>query len=365
MKVLFIGHYRDGNSGWASASKNYILAMDKAGIDVVPASLKLNDTPPDLPDRILELESKSIKNCDVCIQHVLPHHLQYNGFFKKNIALCVYECYDAYGTDWPARINMMDELWTSSQFSKACFITAGVKIPIKIIPHAFDLSIYEQPLEKIEHPLIDGNVLFYTIADLNQRKNLAAFIRTFHITFTRNMPVSLLIKTSRHGMTGQECAKIVQEECLKIKKSLKLYRRTEDYHDEMIIADQIAEKELMHIHNSGHVYVCTSRGEAWCVPLFDAVGFNKITIAPKDMFDYPVTYEVPTFSTTVRGMNDTFFEIGSGREKWEDIDEIALSKAMMKAYEDVVNNHKPEPAKLDAYSYEVVGNLIKETLCQN
>jgi len=33
MKVLYIGHYRDG-TGWGNAAVNNILAMDAAGIDV-------------------------------------------------------------------------------------------------------------------------------------------------------------------------------------------------------------------------------------------------------------------------------------------------------------------------------------------
>ena len=43
MKVLYVGCYRDG-TGWGKAAENYILAMDAVGIDVVPRSVKLNET---------------------------------------------------------------------------------------------------------------------------------------------------------------------------------------------------------------------------------------------------------------------------------------------------------------------------------
>ena len=45
MKVLYIGHYKDGDTGWANASKDTVLAMDAAGIDIVPRALKLNEAP--------------------------------------------------------------------------------------------------------------------------------------------------------------------------------------------------------------------------------------------------------------------------------------------------------------------------------
>lgn len=361
MKVLFIGHYRDGNTGWATVSRDYIHAMDKAGIDIAIASVKLNDAVPELDDRILELEKKSIKGCDICIQHVLPHHLEYNGNFKKNIALCVYESENNI-SEWSTKINMMDELWTSSEFSKRCFESSGVTIPIRIIPHAFNLEQYSTTPEKIEHSLLDGNIVFYTIADLNQRKNLAALIRTFHIAFSVNMPVRLFIKTSRHGMHAEEVAAIVQDECRKIKQALKLYRRVEDYISELIIADNIDRKELMQLHATGDVYVCTSRGEAWCVPLFEASAMNKITIAPAKMFDYPIDYEARTYRTPVKGMNDTFFEVSSGREVWYDIDEIHLKELLLKAYDDAIEKRNKQK-DLSKFSHENVGNLIKETLC--
>ena len=56
MKVLYIGCYREG-TGWGQAAIDYILAMDSVGIDVVPRAVKLNNNQPELPQRILELES--------------------------------------------------------------------------------------------------------------------------------------------------------------------------------------------------------------------------------------------------------------------------------------------------------------------
>ena len=72
MKVLYIGHYREG-TGWGRAAIDYILSMDAAGIEVVPRAVKLNDRQPELPPRLLELENQESSGCDVCIQHVLPH----------------------------------------------------------------------------------------------------------------------------------------------------------------------------------------------------------------------------------------------------------------------------------------------------
>ena len=72
MKVLFIGVYKDG-TGWGNAAQNYILALDAAGVDVVPRAIKFNDRQAEVPQRILQLEKKSSKGCTHVIQNVLPH----------------------------------------------------------------------------------------------------------------------------------------------------------------------------------------------------------------------------------------------------------------------------------------------------
>jgi len=84
MKVLYIGHYKE-KSGWGQAARDYILAMDSVGIDVVPRAFKLGNPSAQLPSRLLELEKKSAIGSTICVQHVLPHYMEYNNGFKKNI----------------------------------------------------------------------------------------------------------------------------------------------------------------------------------------------------------------------------------------------------------------------------------------
>ena len=136
MKILYVGCYRDG-TGWANAAQGYILALDKAGVEVVPRFVKLNSGFNQIPSRIEELESNSDKDCDIVIQHVLPHHMDFNGNFDKNIALYVTETSHCKNTSWPDRINLMDEAWVPNSFmaneasanSQIC--TPHYKVPMR------------------------------------------------------------------------------------------------------------------------------------------------------------------------------------------------------------------------------------------
>ena len=51
MKVLYIGHYKDG-TGWGDAATNNILALHKAGVDVVPRAISYNNSDSDVNETI-------------------------------------------------------------------------------------------------------------------------------------------------------------------------------------------------------------------------------------------------------------------------------------------------------------------------
>jgi hypothetical protein len=89
MKILYIAHYKEG-SGWSRAALDYILALDQNGFDVVCRNIQLTSTEHHVPERIHELESKSLDGVDVCIQHLLPHHMIGTKKFKKNILLSIH-----------------------------------------------------------------------------------------------------------------------------------------------------------------------------------------------------------------------------------------------------------------------------------
>lgn len=365
MRVLYLGYFHE-NSGWSNAAMNYLLAMDSVGIDVVPRSVRLNDKNPKLPDRYYELERNDIDECDVVIQHLLPHHLKYDGFFAKNIALCVYELFYSQLNNWSAKINMMDELWVPSRFTSKVFDSAGVTIPMSVVPHTFDVSEYDKKYEKIQSSELDGNYIFYTIADLNVRKGLHSLIQAFHLEFSPNEPVALVIKSSKYGMNPEQVFKTIKEECDKIKTNMKLYKNMSLYKPELIIPEQLNREEILGLHSTGNCYVNTSHGEAFCIPLYEAMAMGKDLVCPADMYDYITQqngYLVEYTTNVAFGCLDTFPEISSSREYWYDIDVRHLARQMRNAYRNRDMN-KNLTAKFDAknYSYEKIGNYIKELL---
>lgn len=176
MKVLYIGHYRDG-TGWGDAAINNILAMDKAGIQVVPRPITYNQKDSEYPDRIKELESQSSYGCEVCVQHTLPHLYSFNSSYR-NIGFLATETTSFNDTGWDKYCNLMDEMWVPSTISKACCRLSGVKTKINVVPHSLDIASYinHQPKNRIQE--LDNSFNFVFIGEFIE-KEYQSFITGF------------------------------------------------------------------------------------------------------------------------------------------------------------------------------------------
>tara|TARA_R110002167_G_scaffold97948_11_gene258020 strand:+ start:5494 stop:6612 length:1119 start_codon:yes stop_codon:yes gene_type:complete len=369
MKILYIGHYREG-TGWGNAAIEYILAMHSAGLDVVCRAIKLNDVDPEVPALIDELEAKSIKGCDVCIQHVLPHMIDYNGKFDKNIALYATETSNFKKTTWAEKINTMDEAWVINQEMVEVSRASDVSIPIKVVPHACSMSKYERSYPRLELPTED-KFTFYFIGEVIRRKNLVALLKAFHLVFDSSEPVSLVIKTNKSGMSPEECQGHVLEMCDTVKNNLKLHSKIEDYSREIIITQRLTEEQMCSLHQHCDCFVMPSFGEAWCIPAFDAMGFGNTPICSNSggMSDFvgKSGFLVDGAWEPVFGMTETFSDLCTGYEDWFNINVRELGNTMRTVYE---NRHKSSLKEMsnkgfdmaEEYSHENIGNLIKELL---
>ena len=371
MKVLYIGCYRDG-TGWGQAATDYILAMDSVGIDVVPRPLKLNGNQFPLPKRILELEEKDSSGCDICIQHTLPHLMEYSTKFEKNIALYSTETSNFIDSGWSRKINMMDEAWVVNNQMVHASKDSGVEVPIKVVPHASDFSKFEKGYKKLDLPNARGNFVFYTIAELNKRKNLDAFIKAFHAEFDPSEPVSILIKSNKYGLSPDETAVQIRNICNRVKQGLKKFPDTSHYKEDLIITDFLSNEDVCRLHNSCDCFVMPSYGEAWCIPAFDAMGFGKTPICTNvgGMADFieNAGFLVEGITEPVYDMLDTFPNLFTGNENWCSVSIQGLRECMRHAYESqnsLKNMKRSGLKRAYEYSHKKIGNLIKDLLDAN
>lgn len=369
MKVLVISPYRDG-TGYGRASIDNILAMDAAGITVVPRPLKLNNHTTNLPDRILELENNSPAGADFVIQHTLPDMMEYCGKFKANIAMYCSETSNFKSSQWASKLNLMDVAWVPNDQMIESGRNSHVTIPMKKIHYPTDVSKFERSYKSIKIEGLEEGFTFYTISEMNKRKNFKAILQAFHTEFDPSEPVNLVIKTHRHGMDAAESRKHIEADCKTIKDWLKLYPKEHFYKKEIILTDILAEESLYRVHATCDCFVSTSFGEAWSLPAFDAMGFGKTPIVTnwggfKEYIDNDTGWLVDCVQEQVLGVNDSFDYLYTGKETWASVSIDSLRKCMREAYSNKQARDKKAELGIDKvynFSYQNIGSLIKKEL---
>jgi len=353
MKILYIGHFRDG-TGWGNAAINNILAMDAAGINVVPRAITYEVEDREYPERIKQLELQSDEDCDIVIQHTIPQNYVYNSSYKNIGCFCI-ESDSLKSTGWVKHLNIMDEVWVACRTNKIIAENSGVTVPIKVVPYSLNLDKYENPEGNQIDTLVD-NFTFGFVGEFIERKNLKALVKAFHIEFSPKEPVNLFIKTSRTELEGAQ--KYLQH----IKNGLKIRNA---YKEEVVVAGMLEEKDYISVLNQIDCFVMPSRGEAFCIPGLECMALGKPAIYTKGTgMDYLVGYAVEAYKAPCFGATDAMSYIDTAESNWLEIDVIKLAKTMRQVYngynrEELSKKCKAAAAKL---SHEKVGSIIKDYL---
>ena len=367
MKVLFIGVYKDG-TGWGNAAQSYILALDAAGVDVVPRPVKLNNADAEVPQRILDLEGKNTKGCDVVIQNVLPHHMEYNSAFKKNIGIYFTETTHFKNSGWPQKLNFMDELWVCNEQMSCAANSSGVNTPINIVHVPSYIDKYKREYETIDFGFDGERFIFYFVGEIIRRKNIVALLKAFHLEFSTNEPVELVIKGNLSGSDPEETRHHIEEICNQIKTNLKLYPSPSDYKQETIITDAVSNDHIMRIHATCDCFVAPSFGEAWCIPAFDAMCMGNTPIVNdctglREFVNDENGWLVSNTTEPVFGMTSGFDDLYVGNEDWWGVHIGDLRKCMREAYaNDQSDKRKACLKRRDGFSYKNIGQKMKELL---
>lgn len=367
-KILVINHMREP-SGWGQAARDYVQAMNKVGLDIVVRSIRPNNNLPEYPlsDELKQLEQKKLEGCNIVIQHLLPHLMDYDGRFDKNIGFSITETDNWWHSGWHDYLNLMDEIWVPNFYAKTEARTNKLVKPVHVVPHAKNIEKYNKKYTKLDIPHTQGHYKFYFIGEFNRRKRISAMIQAYFLNFTKNDPVSLILKVQKWGLEPQQIYQELQKIVDEIKHSHKLYHGQDNYPHIVIIPNFMSDEDIYSLHSTCDCFVTSSFGEAWQIPAFDAVGFNKQVIAPHYggpvdfLRHYGGGYLIEGVRSPVFGMNETFNQLNTAKEDWFNVDIRSMSNTMRYIY-DTKQQSTDGTAIVKNFSYENIGNRIKELL---
>lgn len=362
-KILWISNYHE-STGWGNVSLNNILALDSTGTDIVLRPISFGGPLKKLTPRILDLQERDISNVDVCIQHILPTSMVYNGSYGKNIAYYEAETSNYYDSMWTKYINLLDESWVPSLVNKNNAEWSGVTNPVKVVNHCIEWDRYQnfKPTAHVDE--LDGPYNFCFVGELAKRKNIAAIIRAFHTEFHPSENVGLFLKLNSPALNSDQCMDKFNQYHQVIKDGLKLRAR---YKDVSVITGHESYSNVLSMMKQCHCFVSASYGESWCQPALDALalGLNVIYTNGTGTQEFcgPGTIAVKSNLSPCFGAIDTLPNLYSANDLWRDIDIMDLMYSMRNMYEQRNNQDRNKIAESVKYlDYKEVGKKMLEAI---
>jgi glycosyltransferase involved in cell wall biosynthesis len=248
----------NGPSGFCMAARNYIRGLTENGV-------KVFFEPVDSLLESVEMTEDEVVNAlmaergDMFMPQIIwgqaPFFIKNSGTYK--IGHCEFE-----GTEapeiWIRYCNMMDEIWVPTEWDRKKFVKSGVNVPIYVIHQGIDPNYFHPDYAPMQTDATE-TFKFLVNAAWYPRKNLHNLIVAFQSEFKRGEDACLIIKTVNLGLN-----KGIKEElkdCVSDPDSANVYVKEE----------VLPDYKLPSLYTMADCFLMPTRGEAWGLPIFEAL----------------------------------------------------------------------------------------------
>jgi glycosyltransferase involved in cell wall biosynthesis len=372
-KILYIAPLKDF-SGYATAARDYVRALDSVGANLVTRSLTYDGGNHRFSPREKELLNRDLQNVDIVLQHTTPNEMHVGMPNVFNVGYFAWET-DRVPDEWVQQVNKLDLAFMPCDENIKAAKRSGVIIPIEKIVHTFDAAKYKK-LPPFDLPGSEHKFKFLAICQVTKKKGVDALIKAFCAEFRSREDVMLVLKVYFGSNDTDEHKEKMIGQVAKIRELL----RINDYAPIHIVHSVLDEDAVGRLYCSSDAYVLPSRGEGWSIPHFDAMGYGLPPIAlawggPSEF----ITPECGWLTSYTMGpcfdMPHPHSFMYTGRDNWAEPDLNALRSAMREAYNEwrlskaagsssSKWNNRVEACKarvLD-FSYDKVGKLMHDRI---
>jgi glycosyltransferase involved in cell wall biosynthesis len=282
--------YGKGPSGFATASRNLMIGLERAGIDVnwLAWLHEMGDAEIVPQDRkVLEhVETDQVRHDRAIVFHP-PTHTSGQDFIdaysrayvRVPFAFATMFETDGIPAQWTKSIVRCSRLWVPSAFNVETFAAGGVpREMIDLVPIGLDIE--NQPIDGPTLELPERRTLaFLSVFEWTFRKGWDVLFGAWAKAFNRNDDVCLIVRTSFRDVDMEAAI-----------------RRCLEWHGHdaakvapiIVLPKKISQSQLVALYRSADAYVLPSRGEGFGLPYLEAMalGLPVIGTAWSGMTDF-------------------------------------------------------------------------------
>lgn len=356
-------------SGYASAARGYLRACEAAGIEVQARdrsrSIQLKNRGMDQPtlDLYERLSRTRVADDAPFVQHQVPDCFWPNRGTSLSVGYTIFEM-TRVPEAWVKPCDMMDVVWTGSEYSRDAFVASGVRKPVRVLPHAIDTGLFSPggPSWEISNRRAFA---FLSVFDFTERKGWRELLRAYWRAFPPGEDVCLILKVFFGGFGDSE-----RRDILRRILNFKADEGVGESAPVLVYTHDVPQSDMPGLFRAADCYVGVSR-EGFGLPFCEAmacglpaigpsVGGNRQYMTEENSFLVEYIGTEPVSPEVVRMFPD--FE---GLE-WAKYSEDHLAELMRQAFEDGETRKRKaaagERSVRDGNSFEAIGKVMRSLL---
>jgi glycosyltransferase involved in cell wall biosynthesis len=203
----------------------------------------------------------------VTVTACIPSLVQPDPDAVLNILRTTFET-DRIPPEWIAVTDAFDEVWVFSEHNRLSFQRGGAAPEkLRVLGSFVDTSVFSPRGKKRKLPQsMAERFVFLSVFDWQLRKGWDVLLRAYCEEFTPDMPVGLLLKTTRwHGHD----AELIRRQMCEVLSATGY--EMEERPDIQVIEESLTADELAALYRSADAFVLASRGEGWGRPYMEAM----------------------------------------------------------------------------------------------
>ncbi len=265
-----------GFGGYASAARNTIVGLDRAGVRVAwrQFSPERESVDIDAEDRALldHLAGEQFRAKRALLIH-LPTHISGQLFLDRYIDAYVsapYACYTMFETDavparWPAFLARAGRVWVPSRFNVETFASAGVPSDaVEYVPLGLEVERFSIDGDALDVPGRRG-FAFLSVFGFTSRKGWDVLVEAWARAFNRDDDVSLILRTGAPNVDIRaEIARLLQARGIDATRLAPI----------VVLEQALSARELAELYRTADAFVLPSRGEGVGLPYLEAMAFG-------------------------------------------------------------------------------------------
>ncbi len=339
--IVWIGRFMLMN-GYAWATKNYFIAMQKAGLRVVPVDSGscqiIGPAQNALVDvhkvgKHLEITARDPSDSIVAVVHERPDDYD----ILQSRGRCRLIGYSVVETEriphyYHEPMLEMDEIWTASEFNRKAFMQSHVpEYMVQLIPHCIDANLYGGAHNRIRFPGAKSFKFLNVVSNFN-RKDIGTLLRGYFRAFTSEDDVSLILK-----FPEKYDEKTYREQVIDS------IRPDFDIEDPQLphihyLRETLSDERMVRLYGSCDAYISTERGKGWDLPSMEAMASGRPVISIAWSANLEFMNEENSFLVRTTGnmvpVDPTLVEAKEmyAGHRWAEIDEEDLLEKIRTVY---------------------------------